>query len=252
MLKLSIVVPAYNEERRIGKMLDAYSSYFEDLRNRKVLDYELLIVINNTTDRTEEIVNEFIKLNKNIRCINLIPGGKGYATIEGFRECLKGNSELIGFVDADLATRPEDFYDLVRKIGKSQGAIASRYIPGAVIEPRPTIQRLVAKRMFNMLVRAVLFLPYRDTQCGAKVFRREALKTTIPTLTMSQWAFDVELLYNLRKRGFAIREIPTRWTDKEYAKIHFWEAGPKMALGVLRLRILNSPFRKLMRIYDLL
>ncbi len=249
-MKISIVVPAHNEERRIGKTLSHYSSYFENLRRNNVLDYEIIIVINNTKDGTEKIVKDHKKLNPNIKHMNLVKGGKGYAVIEGFKEALKGSSNLIGFVDADMATSPEEYYKLLQGITNVHGVIADRYLSSSLVIPKPSAKRVMARRLFNFVIRSSLFLPFGDTQCGAKIFRREAVQSVIPKLTMSQWAFDVELLYTLRKNGFRVRAIPTIWMDKEYSKINFWQAGPWMALGVIRLRIINSPLRRFIRIYD--
>lgn len=250
MRTVSIVVPAYNEEKRISPMLEEYSKYFEEKRKNGEIEYELLVVINNTTDRTEEIVRAYQRMNKRIAYINLKPGGKGFATIQGFKEALRGRWDLIGFVDADMSTLPKDFYDLIENIGSFGGIIASRYMAGAIIDPKPTRARLFAKGLFNAFTRALLFLPYRDTQCGAKLFKREAVERLIPRLTMSRWAFDVELLYNLGALGFRVREFPTIWSDKAYATINFWQAGPWMALAIIRLRILNSPFRRFVKVYD--
>jgi len=184
--------------------------------------------------------------------MNLKPGGKGFAVIEGFKDALKRENELIGFVDADMATSPEEYYRLIKFVGKCDGIIASRYMRGSVINPKPTVQRLIAKRMFNLLVRALLFLPFKDTQCGAKIFKREVIEKILPFFTMSQWVFDVELLYLLKKKiNSRIKEVPTVWSDKAYSTINFWKAGPRMALGVLRLRVLNSPLKDIIRIYDL-
>jgi len=105
--------------------------------------------------------------------------------------------------------------------------------------------------MFNMWVRAFLFLPYKDTQCGAKIFRKNALNNIIDSLSMSQWVFDVDLIYQLKKRGFRLNEVSTNWFDRGGSTINFWQAGPKMALGVIRLRLLNSPFKDFMRLYKI-
>jgi hypothetical protein len=105
-------------------------------------------------------------------------------------------------------------------------------------------------KIFNFFVRSLLILPYRDPQCGAKLFKREALKRVIPLLVMSKWAFDVDLLYNFKKAGYRVLPISTFWEDKEYSKINFLRAGPMMALGVIRLRILNSPMRGFISLYD--
>jgi len=243
-------MPAYNEENRIGGTLQKYSDYYGRLRASNVLDYEILVVINNTKDRTEEIVRGYMHKNPNIRYLNFKQGGKGFAVIEGFKDSLKRDSELIGFVDADGATPPEAFYLLVRGIGDNDGIIASRYLKGSIVQPKPSFQRIISSRIFNILIRATLMLPYRDTQCGAKLFKREALIKTISSLSMSQWAFDVELIYQLRKKGFVVREAPTKWADKEYSKINFSKAAPFMALSIIRLRILNSPLKKAVYVYN--
>ena len=105
--------------------------------------------------------------------------------------------------------------------------------------------------MFNIAIKALLFLPYNDTQCGAKIFRKKAISKVLPLLTLSQWAFDVDLLYNLKNAGFTIKEHPTVWSDRQYSKINFLKSGPMMFLGVVRLRIINSPFKSIIRVYDL-
>lgn len=248
--KLSIVMPAHNEEKRIGNTLKAYSEFFNSIKESGILDYEIIVVINNTVDNTERIVLEWKKKNANIRYLNLLRGGKGYAVIEGFKDALDRENDLIGFVDADMATSPDSFYELVLGINKYDGVIASRYVKGAYVNPPPTIPRIISSRIFNILIRGLLFLPFRDTQCGAKIFRREVIEKILRELTMSQWAFDVELLYLMKKNNFIIKESATQWGDKNYSKINFMKAGPWMALGVIRLRIINSPFRSFVRIYD--
>lgn len=243
-------MPAYNEDKRIGKTLEEYSRYFNGLVKKKELDYDILVVINNTRDKTEEIVRKHKKKNSHIRYLNFKEGGKGFAVIQGFKDALGRNNDFLGFVDADMATSPDEFYHLLIRIGNFDGVIASRYIKGAVVKPKQSIQRIIASRIFNMFTRAILLIPYRDTQCGAKIFRREAIEKAISYLSMSKWAFDVELIYHLRKQGFSIKEVPTKWSDKEYSKIHFAKAGPLMALSIARLRLLNSPFKWIVRFYN--
>ncbi len=249
-MKLSIIIPAYNEEKRIDNTLKAYSAEFEALRKKKLLDYNLLVVINGTTDNTESIVKKFSKKNKRVKYINLKQGGKGYAIMQGFKHELKSNSDLIGFVDADMSTLPKEFYRLASKIEHYDGVIASRYKGKAVVEPKPTLQRRISSRIFNLWIRALFLFPYRDTQCGAKIFKKYALKKVVDSLLITKWAFDVDLLYNLKKNKFKIGEIPTVWSDKEYSKINFLRAGPFMALSMLRLRLLNSPFKFAVKFYD--
>src|SRR3989344_3795143 len=167
MRKVAIVIPAYNEEKRIGNTLQAYSSFFNGLEDKEILNYKILVVINNTTDKTKEIVKSFVKTQKNIRYIELVRGGKGYTVIEGFKNCLSENFVLIGFVDADLATSPEEYYKVILAAERFDGAIADRYLKNSVISPKPSMKRLIARRAFNFLIRSLLMIPFGDTQCGA-------------------------------------------------------------------------------------
>jgi glycosyltransferase involved in cell wall biosynthesis len=243
-MKVSIVIPAYNEEKRIGKTLEEYGRFFEQRKKNKELEnFEILVIINNTQDKTEAIVQEKAKKYREIKSFNFKEGGKGFAVIKGFKDALKRNNDLIGFVDADMATSPEAYYELVKNIGKYDGIIASRYIKGAIVKPKQSWQRIIASRVFNLLIRGLFLMPYRDTQCGAKLFKKGVIAKIVDKLIITKWAFDVDLLYRANKEGFKIREFPTNWSDKEYSKINFKRAGPKMGLAVIRLRILNSCFK---------
>jgi glycosyltransferase involved in cell wall biosynthesis len=253
-MKLSIVIPAYNEEKRIGPTLGAYSSHFEDIRKSSKLDYAIIVVINKSTDKTEAIVKRLQKKNKRISYLHLQEKGKGLAVIEGFKLALKNDSDFIGFVDADMATRPEEYARLLSHLNasNSHGVIACRYRKGAIVSPRPSLQRYLASRGYNLWLRALFLFPYRDTQCGAKIFRRQAIEKIIHELTITKWAFDIDLLYHLKKNSFKIKEVPTVWSDKEYSKINFLEAGPLFALATLRLRLIHSPLKGIVKLYDAL
>ncbi|HIG51912.1 TPA: glycosyltransferase [Candidatus Pacearchaeota archaeon] len=251
MFNLAILIPAYNEEKRIGKTLDSYSEYFENLRKNGKINYDLIVIINNTFDDTEKIVKQKQRKNRLINYINLEKGGKGFAITAGFKKVLnESENDLIGFVDADMSTRPEAFYDLILKLGNYDGVIASRYLKGSLVKPKPPLKRIIVSRIFNKLIRVLLFLPYKDTQCGAKVFRRNLIEKILPKITFSKWAYDVDLLYNAKKKNFKIIEVPTIWSDKEYSKINFMKSGPWMVLGIIRLRLINSPLRFLIGVYD--
>lgn len=251
-MKLSIIIPAHNEEKRISPTLESYTEYFDALQKSKKLAYEIIVVINATTDKTLSLVRRAMKKHHEIHYLNLKKGGKGNAVIEGFKQALKNKSDLIGFLDADGATPPQAFDYLIQSLGECDGVIASRYLPESLVNPKPSFRRIFASRLYNLLIRALFLMPYHDTQCGAKVFRREALAATIKQFTMAAYAFDVDVLYHLHKQHYLIKEVPTIWSDKEYSKINFIKAGPRMALGIVRLRIANSPFKLLLPMYDAL
>ena len=246
-MKVSIIIPAYNEEKRIGSTLPSLSVYLEDLRKKEKIDYKILVVINATTDKTEEVVKKNQKKNKRIQFLNLKRGGKGFAVKEGFKSALSANSDLIGFIDADLATPPEALSPLLHNIGRYDGIIANRYDKKSKIIPRFTFRRIIVAKVFNLLVRSLFFIPYKDTQCGAKFFKREAADYIVNNVKMSQWAFDVELLYALRKKGFKVKEEATIWRDVGGSKINLKKSTVQMFLAVLQLRIVNSPLKRILR-----
>jgi glycosyltransferase involved in cell wall biosynthesis len=248
-MKICIIIPAHNEERRISSTLDSYSKYFKS-KIKQGINYNFLVVINASKDNTLNIVKSKKKIDNKIDFLDLKRGGKGYAVLEGFKNSVEKDYDFIGFVDADGATTPEAFYDLIKNIRNNDAIIASRYIKGAIVEPKPKLARIIVSRIFNAFIRSLLLLPYKDTQCGAKLFRSEVIKNVIPKLTFSKWAFDVDLIYNIRKLGYNIFEFPTKWSDKEYSKINFMKSGPWMALAIVRLRLINSPLRFIVSTYD--
>ncbi len=252
MLKTAIVVPAHNEEKRIGKTLEAYSAYFERCRKEKLLDYEIIVVINNTTDRTEEIVKGFGKSNPRISYIDFPAKGKGLAVMGGFRHALGRKNDLIGFVDADMATPPEAFYALIEHAEKHDGVIAGRWRKDSVIPVKQTVLGRIKSSIFNMVVRALFLFPYRDTQCGAKLFTAEAARVLVDNVGMTKWAFDIEVLYVLKREGFRVREIATIWEEKKNTKIELVRDSIEMFLAVVRLRLQHSPWSFFVRAYDAL
>lgn len=242
-MKVSIIMPAYNEEKRIGRTLEKYSEFFKN----KDTEIDFLVVINATTDRTEEVVKTVQKKDRRIRYLNLKKGGKGYAVIEGFKDSLKKDFDLIGFVDADNATPPEAFYDLIANIGNADGILASRYLPGSKLYPPMTFRRTIVGKTFHSLVRILFFMPYKDTQCGAKLFSRRAAALAANKVGMTQWAFDIEMLYEIHRRGMKIKEIPTIWREVEGSKLKVVKTSIQMFLAVIQLRMIKSRYRRILK-----
>jgi len=247
MDKISIIIPAYNEEKRIGNTLNEYEKFFKNLKKQKKIDFEIIVVINNTSDKTPEIVKKYSKKYKEIRFLNFKQGGKGFAIIQGFKYALKRKNDLIGFVDADMSTSPEEYYKLILGINGFDGIIANRYSKDSFIKPKQPIKRILVSRIGNFIIRNLFLFPYRDTQCGAKIFKRKPIKDILPSLGITQWAFDIDLLYQLRKKGFKIKQNKTKWEDKEGSKLNLKKASLQMFLAIIQLRIINSPFKKLLK-----
>jgi hypothetical protein len=173
------------------------------------------------------------------------PIGKGGALIEGLK--LAPTTELIGYVDADGATGPAAFLDLVRHCREVDCAIGSRWLPGAVLHQTQSAERRVFSRVFHAVVQLLFRMNITDTQCGAKVMRREAVEAIHANLRIADVAFDINLLYALKCAGFCVREVPTEWTDKLGSKIKLNKGALGILLSVIRLRLVYSPFYNWLR-----
>ena len=244
-MKLSLVIPAYNEETRLKPMLDDYVPYFTGKYGAEV---EFIIVVNGSIDRTEDVAREYAKRCPQIRLI-VEPRkvGKGGAIMLGFAAA---RGVLAGFVDADNSTPPSAYEDLVEHIGDAGGIIASRWRKESKVSPRQPLARRIASRVFNLLIRVMFGLRISDTQCGAKLMRRDALQVVMPRLGLTRWAFDVDLLFQLRRAGYRVIEWPTTWRDAAGSKLKVGRVSLEMFMAICRLRLLYSPFRWVVALYD--
>lgn len=240
---LLLLVPAYNEEKRIEPLLRDYTAYF---RKNYPGKFELVVVLNGCRDRTIDVVQSVAGDFPEIRALEFqAPIGKGGALIEGLK--LAPSADLIGYVDADGATPPHAFHDLVRRITEADCVIASRWLPGAVLHQSQTSNRQFASRVFHLIVQTLFGMNIRDTQCGAKVMRREAVERVHSSLRIADMAFDINLLYSLKRAGFKILEVPTEWTDKVGSKVSLGTTSLVMFLSVVRLRLIYSKIYPLLR-----
>jgi glycosyltransferase involved in cell wall biosynthesis len=235
---LRIIVPAYNEEARIARTIREYSDYFGD-RAR------ICVVANGCTDRTVGIVSKLIELNLNLELIEIpFAIGKGGAVRVGL---MSGSEEFVGFTDADGSTPPDSFAKLFDtcKVSGTDAAIGSRWMRGSMVSSKQPLFRRAASRAFNACVRLLFGLKFADTQCGCKIFRRSALKVVIPNLELSNFAFDIDLLYALKAAGFVTKEVPVSWADNPGSKVRVATIWFTLAIGLFRLRLRTGPFRTL-------
>lgn len=242
MDKISIIIPAHNEENRINETLCEYYYYFKGLKDQEKIDFEILVVLNGCTDNTAQVVQHIMSSSGDeIRMLDLQEAGKGLAIIAGFKDALNRANDYIGFVDADMATEPYYFYELYEQMDDYDGVIASRYMPDSEIyPPRPLIKKWGRKLIYNQIVRFLFGLHYADIQCGAKLFKRSVIEAVIDRMSEGQWAFDVELLYLAKQQGFDVIEIPTVWTDKAGSKLQTFRSGLKMLCSLWKLRKLHT------------
>jgi glycosyltransferase involved in cell wall biosynthesis len=234
-MELSVIIPAYNEEGRIGPTLQNYLHHFEPVFGE---NFEIVVITDGCKDKTCEIIADIG--SSRIRHFNYEDRlGKGRAISMGYEQS-KGN--IICYTDADGSTPPNQLWHLIRflQVSECDGVSASRYAAGGTHGDNLTLSRKVASRGFNLWIRILFSLPYKDTQCGAKVFKKDVAKDIFHDLQVTDWAFDVNLLYNAHKRGYDVREIGIKWEDRPGSKLNMGRVVPKMFLSTFRLRLINS------------
>ncbi len=206
--RYSLVIPAYNEESRILPLLESIREFEGEL-----------IVVCDGTDRTAEIVREVAarRTDLAIRCLEFSHRlGKGGGVRAGLSAA---RAPLVGYFDADGSTGIGEMLRLFSALGSADGAIGSRWVPGSNLTVRQGWMRRVESRGFNLIMRVLYGLPYHDTQCGAKVFRKAAVDVVLPSLVSNGFEFDVELLWRLRSAGYTIIEIPIEWQNKGDSRV---------------------------------
>jgi len=240
---LLLLIPAYNEERRIEPVLRDYAEFFG--RNYSG-EFLIVVVLNGCTDNTLGVVRRVAAEFPSVHALEFREAiGKGGALIEGLK--LAVHADLIGYVDADGATPPHAFLDLVRHIGEADCVIGSRWLPGAIIHQSQASHRQFASRVFHVIVQFFFRLNIRDTQCGAKVMKRAVVEKIHPYLRIADMAFDINLLVSIRRAGFRILEVPTEWTDQAGSKVVLFHSSLTMFLSTLRVRLIYSPFYRWLR-----
>ena len=240
-----LLIPAYNEEDRISSTLLAY---WESLKQDFEGAFKIVVVINGCRDRTEDVVRSVANGRPEIAWMVFEEAiGKGGALIEGLR--LAPEADLIGYVDADGATPPRAFLELVQVCERPgvDCSIGSRWISGAIVTQKQPNHRRFMSRCFHLMVQTLFRMGIRDTQCGAKLIKRVAVESIHDALRIADMAFDLNLLYALKRHGFHIVEHPTEWEDQLGSKVRIGKTSLVMALSAIRLRLVYSPFYRWLR-----
>jgi dolichyl-phosphate beta-glucosyltransferase len=232
---VSIVVPAYNEERRLAGLLGVLeSSAAADLAAIGLELLEIVIVDDGSRDRTGEILHEAAARNGLLVPLDRGGGneGKGAALAAGV-DAARG--ELALLIDVDLSTPLSELGKLAERLERGADvAIASRDLPGSVVVNAPEHRKQIG-RAFNLIVRVLTGLPFRDTQCGFKLMRTPTARALLREQLVPGFAFDVELLLRARAMGLSIAEVPVTYIHDRDSKVNPLAAAPRMAVDVLRL-----------------
>lgn len=221
--RLSIVIPAYNESARIEAAL---SSVLGCVASRH-WDAEILVVDDGSTDNTSAIIQQWMATHPNLHLIQN-PGnrGKGYSVRNGL---LQSTGDIVMFTDADLSAPIEEAERLIEALDAGADvAIGSRWLDKQKQTVHQPLYRRFFGRCFNWVTRKVMGLPFKDTQCGFKAFRREAAQTIFRLQTIERWGFDPEILFIARKLKYTIVEVPVTWGHDERSRISYLKDGLKM------------------------
>lgn len=253
---LSIVLPAFNEEGRLGPALDELFAYLcaapQGALPEKV---DVLVVDDGSTDGTAALVRaraEYVGEGKaargncpELRLLTVSHAGKGSAVRAGM---LAVQGDLIVFADADMATPPDQLPRLVQALASSDVALGSRIQPDGsdMRASQPRFRRLVGK-LFRLAARVWVTGPIDDTQCGFKGFRRDAARDLFGRLRITSIVFDVDLIFLARRRGYRMAVVPVLWADRRGSRMH---ARPRLALRVgwdlLRIRFIHRGVKRIL------
>jgi glycosyltransferase involved in cell wall biosynthesis len=227
----SIVIPAYNESARLGATLEKVLAYVRE----QGWDAEVIVVNDGSSDDTAEIVRAFAQKSPILRLVEN-PGnrGKGFSVRNGI---LNSRGDIVLFSDADLSSPIEEMPKLLLPLSAGADiAIGSRWLRAELQTQRQSLHRQLFGRIFNLLMRIILGLQFKDTQCGFKAFTRRAAHAILPLQRIERWGFDPEILFLARKFGFQVEEVPVRWGHSGGTRINPVMDGAKMFLEMLRIR----------------
>ena len=229
--RYSIVIPAYNEAARIVATLEGV---VECVR-RRGWDAEIIVVDDGSHDTTADIVRSVAASAPEVRLLqNAENRGKGYSVRKGM---LQASGEIVLFTDADLSAPLEEAEGLFKAIAEGADiAIGSRWLERARQTIRQPLYRRFFGRCFNGVTRAIMGLPYADTQCGFKAFTREAAQSVFRLQTIERWGFDPEILFIARKHGLRVAEIPVSWAHDERTRMSYLRDGMRMLEDIAIVR----------------
>jgi dolichyl-phosphate beta-glucosyltransferase len=228
--ELSIVIPSYNEELRLPVTLSHIAAYVRS-SNREV---EVIVVDDGSRDRTISVAESFRNKIPSLRVVsNGENRGKGYSVRHGMREA---RGVIVLFTDADLSAPIEELEKLLPAMENHDVAIGSRAVDRSLITVHESAFREFAGIIFNKIVRLILRLPFVDTQCGFKLFRREACRIIFDQQRIERFGFDPELLYLARHHGLRAVEIPVRWGHSPATKVNMLRDSVQMFLDVFIIR----------------
>ncbi len=213
MIYLSVVIPAYNEEKRLPETLKKVREFLEHQNHT----YEVIVVDDGSKDKTHDIVASLIKDWENFKIVSYTPNrGKGFAVKTGM---LAARGEWRLLMDADNSTDLSQVEKLLKYKDDFEIVIGSRYLNKDSIKVKQPLMRRMVSRFGNFLIRVLLGIKMADTQCGFKMFSAASTEKIFPLQTIDRWGFDMEILAIAIKKGYKIKEVAVDWYDAEGSQV---------------------------------
>lgn len=227
-IDLSVVIPAFNEASRLGDSLEQLLPYLEKRRT----PFEVLVVDDGSADTTADVARQYA--HRGVWVLELSRNrGKGAALRHGV---VASSGRKVLLCDADLSTPIEELERLEPRLEGARLVLGSRDVEDARVELHQPWHRELMGKVFNLLIRALGFGNFRDTQCGFKLMDGAAARELFPELTVERFAYDVELVWETQRRGWGIAEVGVAWRDSPVSRVRPWADAPQMLRDVLRVR----------------
>lgn len=227
----SIIIPAYNEGARLGTTLEKILAHID----QQHWDAEVVVVDDGSTDNTTQVARSYMQTHRHVKLLeNPANRGKGFSVRNGM---LHARGEILLFTDADLSSPIEEAAKLFAAIENgAEIAIGSRWLKSETQTRKQPFYRQLGGRLFNLTLRTVLGLKYKDTQCGFKAFTYRAANAVFSQQKIERWGFDPELLYLANRFGIQVAEVPVAWAHSAGTRLHPFRDGIRMFADVVKVR----------------
>jgi glycosyltransferase involved in cell wall biosynthesis len=236
MPSVDIVIPVLNEEQQLPWSIATLSDFC--LKSLTGYDWRIIVADNGSTDGTRAVSEKLALDIPGVSYLYIPQRGRGLALRTAW---LASDADFLSYMDVDLSTRLEAFPKMLHALQNGHDvAIGSRLQRGSKVTR--SLKREVISRCYNVMIKAMFFVPFNDAQCGFKMVSRRAARTLVPLIQNNHWFFDTELLIIASKRGFKIKEVPVEWVDDPDSRVKVVKTAWEDIKGLLRLRFGGIPY----------
>jgi len=229
-VSVDVVIPVLNEAHILEKSVGTLLTF---LRSSLRYRWQIVIVDNGSTDGTQNVAKELVAAHPDVKLLRLLQKGRGRALRYAW---LRSNADMVCYMDVDLSTKLYHVPELLDAIGRNGYDIATGSRLMRESRTKRSLQREIISRIYNVLVKAVLFTHFSDAQCGFKALSRKAVEEIVPRIKDQTWFFDTEMLVLAEKQGYRIKDLPVEWIENDDSRVKIIQTSWEDIKGVFRLR----------------